>query len=98
MHIYRHDRYGMQEVTSADYEHLILGKCHGVILRRRGPTDLHVIIEVMVEDDETWHVGQSNGFSSFWLPEYIEVMKKTQAWLKAQCEKDPSGYGWVFRS
>ena len=84
------------EIT--EYEKIILGQCHGTMLRRRRQDDPHVMIDMLVEDDETWHTPPSGSFSSHWLPDYIRVMQETLAWLEANCDKDPLGFGWTFRS
>ena len=94
--IYHGLRNECSEIT--EYQKVILGKCHGAMLRRRGQDDPHVMIDVLVEDDETWHTPPSGGFSSFWMRDYIDVMQETLAWINEHCDKDPSGYGWVFRS
>ena len=78
------------------YEHSILGDCHGVLFIRRGKNDPHVCVQPITEDDGNWFLS-SNPFSSFWLPEYIRVMKWAQDWLEEECDKDPSGFGYVFR-
>jgi hypothetical protein len=84
-----------KEIT--EYEHAIFGKCHGILLMRRGENDPHVCIHPIVEDDETWHTPPSGGFSSFWLSDYIEVIKQAREWIQMNCEIDPSGFGWLFK-
>ncbi len=101
--IYEHRYRGVHDmkelVPGEDYEHAILGKCHGVLLRWRGKDDNHVCITHLVEDDELWHCGsQSSGFSSFWLDDHQMVMARAQQWIQENCDKDPSGFGYVFRS
>lgn len=83
-----------EQITN--YEHGLKGTCHGVLFCRRGPDDPHVMIQLLVEDDGNWFTSDS-GFSSYWLPEYIELMQEALKWLEANCDKDPDGYGWVFR-
>lgn len=100
--IYEHKHKGLadmkQLVPGVDYEHAILGKCHGVLLRKRGVDDNHVILTHLVEDDELWHCGTtSSGFSSYWLDDHMMVMARADQWIKENCDKDPSGFGYVFR-
>ncbi len=97
MRIYHHGFSNeLSEIT--DYMHVVKGQCHGTIIRRRDAVDPHVLIDIMVEDDGLWHTPPSGGFSSHWLPDYIEVMEKTLVWLETHCIKDPSGFGWQARS
>jgi len=95
MQILQHDYTGIREV--AKYEHVIVRKCLGVLITRRGENDPHVVLQPIIEDDKTWHT-PSGGFSSFWLPEYIDVLNEARTWIQMNCDSDPSGYGWKFRS
>lgn len=83
-----------------EYEHGIFGSCFGIILSRRGTNagEYHVVWNLVVEDDETWHIHKGSAGSSFWLPELQRLTTDALVWLEAHCDKDPSGFGYVFRT
>lgn len=68
------------------------GGCIGVDLKRRGGNDDHIMIELCVEDDESWH--RKLSVSSAWLDDMIEVLLRA----KAHCEKREvqDQFGWKF--
>lgn len=73
-----------------DIVHVIKSECHGVVLSKRSSSkeDNHVMITVITEDDENWFVSENPGFSSFWFPLYITVMKRALKWMKENCDPD----------
>ena len=83
------------EEEVVDYEKVILGKCHGVLLTRRGTNDPHVCMQIITEDDENWFVSDSS-FSSFWLPNFMTVLREAQDWINQNC--DLTDEGWSFKS
>ena len=83
-------------IEDIDYVMAIKDNCHGVLLARRGVDDNHVVIIPITEDDDNWFTS-SLGFSSYWLPRYIDVMNRAMKWINENCDKDESGYGWKFR-
>lgn len=81
-----------------ELEHFILGDCHGVGFHKRGPSDNHVMILFLAEDDGQWFVSTCNsGCSSFWLTELQELLQAAEQWLNKHCKKDAFGYGWEFK-
>lgn len=73
-----------------------LGACKGVVLTRRGDEDPHVCFTVVTEDDGNWFVSQSHT-SSFWYPDLMRQIQAAQAWMEANCVKNPDGFGYDFR-
>jgi len=53
-----------------------VGDCHKVQLVPRGEGDSHVCVRVLTEDDGHW--SENMEFSSFWLGELIEQLRKAQ--------------------
>jgi len=83
------------------YEQAFLGKCFGVILKKREARDPHVCFMVIVEDDGNWLVSE-NGGSSSWFPDLIQQLTIAHEWCKENCDPDISKdngrqYGWRFR-
>jgi hypothetical protein len=82
-----------------DFEDCVMGAIHGVLFRKRGENDNHVALWHMIEDDGTWHVGEFSGStSSAWIDDLVKVYQKAQKWLVDNCDRDPSGHGYIFRS
>ena len=90
------NHYKGQEETIKYEKIFIEGDTHGVVLKRRGKNDPHVIILPIAGDDDNWFLTAS-GWSSFYLPMYIRLMEEVQRWLEANCEKEPNGFGWRFK-
>ncbi len=81
-------------------EHLFLGDCLGVALRPRGRDDNHIMINVLMEDDETWFIGGSVDCSSYWIDDLIEQVNKANEWMKENALPDtyPNGVcGYKFK-
>lgn len=74
---------------------LILGACLGFQLKPRGPSDPHICIALLVEDDENWFVS-SNGFSSFWCADLQKLLAQLERWLSQHAIAAKDGYGWQF--
>lgn len=72
---------------------LLLGNCLGIGLSRRGPKDSHIIVSLLVEDDEQWF--ECGSFSSFWLEDLDDVLAKAKKWLHQNAYKDKTG-GYKF--
>lgn len=81
---------------SISTKYLFLGECHGISLTKRGKEDPHICIQLLTEDDGYWS-SNANNFSSFWLPEFISVMKEVEKWLSENAEIEKDGYGWKFK-
>ncbi len=91
----RENQGGFTDDKVIDYEKIFLGKCHGVILTKRGgDDDPHVCVQIITEDDETWFISDSD-FSSFWLPEFMSILQEAQDWMDKHCDKDE--WGWKFK-
>ena len=73
------------------------GGCKGVGLKWRGPDDPHVCFIILTEDDGYWFVSQhdTQGSSSYWLPELIDQLEEAKTWLHRNAEKDGQ-YGYKF--
>jgi len=84
--------------------HCFLGECCGVALVPRGEKDNHILFVILGEDDEQWFLqsydGKYNchGTSSYWMDDLLEQLNQAKAWLKRNAEKDPSGYGYCFKT
>lgn len=77
------------------------GELVGVRLRPRQShiNDLHVLFEIIHEDDGTWAVSDAP-ISSHWVGDYLQVLAEAQAWMQKNCEPDMHDgkqYGWNFR-
>ncbi len=95
MQIYtRSERGGYTDDNEIVVEKSFLGKCHGVILTRRGKDDPHVCMQIITEDDENWFVSDSD-FSAFWLPGLISVLQEAQTWIEKNCLAEHGG--WIFK-
>ena len=77
-------------------DHLILGDCLGIALLPRGNNDNHICLQLIGEDDGNWSV-TTNSFSSFWVEDLQRVVNHAIDWLENNAEKDPSGYGYIFK-
>ena len=79
------------------YEHVVLGKCHGFMLCKRGPDDNHVCVQPIAHDDGNWFV-TAGSFSSYWMEEYIHLTQNVRDWLKMNCDpnKDDDGHVWGY--
>lgn len=88
---------GRQEDMDIPEEHLFLGKCKGIALVPRGKNDPHICLLALAEDDGLWFAS-GNAFSSFWADDLEKSLARATNWMKTHADKDPSGYGYVFRS
>lgn len=84
------------EDNALPYKKLFLGKCHGVILRKRGRNDSHVCFQLIVEDDEQWFMSKSGISSSYWLDDCISVLQAAKEWIEKNCKPD-GNHGWKFK-
>jgi len=71
----------------------ILGECVGVKFTPRAAGDSHVMLQLMIEDDEHWH-GTNFRISSFWLGDMIDVLQRVQNTLDNTAENDTYGYSF----
>jgi hypothetical protein len=69
----------------------IKGKLFGANLTPRNQNDPHLMIQLMIEDDECWYPFGTH-FSSYWIDDLIETLTRAKEEL-ASHPKDPSGYG-----
>jgi hypothetical protein len=80
-------------------ERNFLGECMGIRLVPRGEKDNHVMLVLMVEDDGNWH--EEDSFSSYWLPELMEMLQTAQEYMSLHCKPitDDQGChaGWEFK-
>ena len=77
------------------YVKLFLGSQAGVALTKRCQNDNHICFTILGEDDNSWFpIGDST--SSFWLPEYIEVLQYVREWLLEHADKDEQ-WGYKFK-
>ncbi len=74
----------------------LVGDCHAIVLQDRGRNDPHQCITIYTEDDECWFP-TGNGFSSYWLPEFVALITEAQARLKQDFAPDPTGFGFVAK-
>lgn len=70
------------------YTHLFLSDCHGICLYPRGDNDNHICVYFIGEDDGHWSVTHESGFSSFWLPEFCNLLNYVTNWIRDNMEKD----------
>ena len=85
-----------KEIENEKTIHIIEGKCVGMRIYKRGrlgADDNHLCLQVIYEDDEYWFPSKE-GFSSFWLSDMKNIVKKTEKWLKKNAVKDKDGFGW----
>lgn len=78
------------------YTRTFLGECFGIGIKPRGAGDPHVLLTFLVEDDGYWGEHPAS-FSCAWLQDIRDQVDAAMRWIETNCEKDPSGYGWVFR-
>ena len=71
------------------------GHCKGVKIVWRGLNDPHLCVEIWTEDDENWFMSDISSFSSYWLPELLELLKAANAWMKNNAQKEADGYGYT---
>ena len=86
------------------------GECMGVRLSERNSSyyepgmvlgdskdDKHIMVEIMVEDDDNWFVKES--MSSAWLDELIEQLQMARKFMDTQKPDIYQGtqYGWKFK-
>jgi hypothetical protein len=68
----------------------------GVRFTARGENDPHLLVTVLLEDDEHWH--EKMTFSSFWLNDLISVLEAARARLERAADKNPQGWGYQLRA
>ena len=76
------------------------GECHAVVLCWRSSKDPHICVNFATEDDESWFP-YANGFSSAWMPAFLELVLKAQSWMEINAEPHMSNgkqYGWKFKN
>jgi hypothetical protein len=73
----------------------IKGEQFTVQLRRRGPNNEHVFIQLLNEDEGHWHETDVS-FSSAWLSDLIMVLQEAKSLLDRNYARDPNGYGYKF--
>jgi len=73
------------------------GQCVGVSLDKRGIEDDHILISLLIEDDEEWFKKLS--ISSSWLDEMIDVLNQAKEFVKTQEPDiiDNVQYGFKFK-
>lgn len=75
------------------------GKCVGVKLEPRERNDNHIVLRLLIEDDETWN--ETNfSVSSYWIDDTIEVLERVRKHLvEKQLPDKHEGRqcGWRFR-
>lgn len=69
----------------------IFGEQHGIVLHKRGENDLHICIGIIGEDDGSWFETDRLG-SSYWLDDFMKVLKLLKKWLEANAIKTKWGY------
>lgn len=87
------------------YEKAFFGGITGILLRKRGSNDPHIIFEIIYEDDGYWFAAReshNNSTSSSWFSDYLLVLTEAIKWCEKNCDPDiveESGiqYGWKFR-
>lgn len=82
-----------------NYVVVFIGKCHGVGLKPRGIGDSHIIVDILHEDDENWFLSE-NGFSSYWMVEFIDLLLIAEKWMiQNAIEEKPlnKASGYKFR-
>lgn len=71
------------------------GECVGVRFVRRGPSDPHICLCLLIEDDEIWHETDFE-VSSYWIDDMIDTLVRAKARLRRVATTSPDGYGWIF--
>ena len=74
------------------------GECIGIRLVQRGDKDRHICFQLLIEDDGYWYeMSEHSQPSSYWISDLQNVLKKANAWIKKNCDKDECGYGYNFK-
>jgi hypothetical protein len=76
------------------YKIVFLGTCIGIGLAERGPNDPHVIVQILVEDDDNWFTSEY-AWSSFWLPDLQIQLDECKSWIERHCNRKVGG--WEFK-
>ena len=79
------------QVADLNPIHVICGRISGVAIIDNPNMASSLLLVQLTEDDETWH-RSSGSYSSFWLPDLIEVMQETEKWLNENAVK--GDWGW----
>lgn len=67
------------------------GACVGVDLVPRGSADRHILVKILIEDDENWI--EKLSISSYWLDEMIDQLITARDYCHKQ-ERDTVNGGW----
>lgn len=83
------------------FREMFLGRIVGIVLKQRRKNDLHVVFQMINEDDGHWFLS-TNPTSTHWLEDYKKVITVATNWCKKNCDPDIdiiSGvqYGWKFK-
>lgn len=79
--------------------HAIKGGCAGVAIYKRGYDDPHLMVKMLVEDDDSWFINEG-GFSSAWLADIRNVWERVNEWLNVNADPDVFKgitYGWRLK-
>ena len=78
---------------------IFTGECLGVALSPKSPNNKHVgfiFLVQKIDRVDRWEVLQ-DFVDVYWLPELTRLLTDAQSWIEANCTKDPSGYGYLFK-
>lgn len=78
-----------------EYRVTFLGACMGIGFKPRKEGDAHILIQILVEDDDNWFTSDQP-FSSFWLPDLRMQIDEAQHWLECNAHHDVGG--WRFKA
>lgn len=75
------------------------GRCKGVQLKKRGFNDEHIAVQIITEDDGTWH-NSGSMFSSYWIDDLIEQLQNAKKFIESQTPDIYEGkqYGYKFKN
>lgn len=82
------------------------GEMLGLVLQKRSETDNHVVFKLCTViryeskalEDADWFPVKNPLFSSYWIQDFMNVLKQAEDWLKENGVAEEDGYGWKFKT
>lgn len=85
------------EGVKHDLKQTFLDGCVGVGLCWRGENDPHVLMVMLICDDDGYCYEMENStFSAWWLPSLNKVLGQAELWMIRNCDPEMDA-GWRFR-
>ena len=79
------------------YEKMFINGIVGIVLKKRGVDDSHIVFHLIVLDDRKYWRNHTRGnYSSYWLGSLSAVLRAATTWCKKQGITSCGGYGWDF--